>query len=54
MSYYLLSCIIVYFYLIYKNPLSYKDVSNMDILRGIVGVLFYPVTLTIMYFIERE
>lgn len=48
---YLLSCVVVYIYLVCVNPISYKDVSKMDILRGILGTLIYPITLAIMYWI---
>jgi len=51
---YLVSCVIVYVYLVIKNPISYKDVSKMDILRGIIGVLVYPITLSYLYWIGRN
>ena len=47
---YLLSCVVVYVVLVVRNPTSFKDVDFMSIVRGVIGVLFYPITLAYLYF----
>lgn len=49
---YLLSCVVVYVYFAYNNPIKFKDVSKADVARGIIGTLVWPITLGLLYWID--
>ena len=46
---YLVSCVVVYAYSAYNSPIKFKDVSKMDVVRGIIATLVWPITLSLMY-----
>lgn len=50
----LLSCGVVYVYFAYNNPIKFKDVIKMGVFRGIIGTLVWPITLSLLYWIDRD
>ena len=54
LKYYLISCVVVYIYLCIKNPISFKDVSAMDIFRGIVATLIWPIALAVLHYPPKD